>query len=810
MVAHELQLEQLPDEKLWSFCRTLGARIRPQNSEGVIPDKTRIEVFAVIREAFRRQFGVRPYNTQMLTALLLSDPKELQRSVGQARGLYAQIQTGEGKSLILSCLSAYFGLLDNRVDVITSDPLLARRDALKFGAFYERFSLPSGRYHYDPQDPVEERDLRVMYTTNDSLIFGFLAAKLEGEKFFQGRRFQIALVDEADNLCLDMSKEACRISTKIDPIVPRPVLEQMLKFVRGKGSSAGSGGIEQFLATCPAAGTISPSLIKTYLNSARYSLSLRRDTDYVVRDRKVVIVDTMNTGRLHHRSQWGAGIHEFVAMREGADAAKVRGLACQMSHPDLLLKYRQLFCISGTFGDEIDRRELAEIYNLRGFDIPRHRPSKRIDTEIELFRSSADRDNAVVRRAQELVAQGRSLLTVSHTIQQSRSLNTAMRAVGVKASLLNDVDNRDADGKECEEFEIIEKAGLPGAVANGTGVIARGADIVTTKQCDEAGGGESIAVDLPTNERTERQIRGRAGRQGKNGSSRIMVCLEDEWFRTIPEGQRDTLRVLMERPELGPSHPMTLATVKLYRVNANVLGAVERRIHHRYARVFQGPQEHYFQACQRFTEALEIKYPDLKEQPGMPRLGNPVLEPLRRKWGAQNELLKHQVDTAQIELRAALEGDDRNLPPSQFFPRILLAFERLYGFPFERIMECREEERLFRNCLRMEVEDMRRVLQRAEAHLAAPLPSAIKDTVEQLQRAVDGWIEELRVTYLVGSTPVPARKKTSEKSNAAEGRSGRNSDSKSGTKPLLTEEMEDAIDRAEERGRSQKKGGPLH
>ncbi len=608
------ELVQLSEAALRARSRALSTKL-----ENTGPTEARLEFLAIARESFKRQFGVYPYNTQILAILLMTDTENLRGEHGStARGIYEQIKTGEGKSMILALTSAYFAFLGRRVDVVTSNSYLARRDATKFERFFHSMGLTCGSYDYEEKgEHPEGQDPRILYTTNQSLVFGYLSSRLNAKPFFRDARFDVALVDEADNLCLDMTRESCRIATPANAEFTRKDLRDFVAFVESYGAGTVLRDLPQAVAELQvrhrALQGRDPVLLALYLRSAVASRQLEENVDYVIRDNKVVIVDRNSTERLKEKSLWEHGLHEFVALKHGLELPPSMGVTAQMSHPAFLLRYRTLNCISGTIGDQLDREELREIYGLTGFDIPTHHPSRRIDVPLSLVSTTAEWLGTIVKRAQQVAAGERPqpILIVAETIADSLALHTAIQVAGLSAQLLNDHTNLGIGGQPRTEHQLIEGAGTAGMITIATGVAGRGADIIPDDVALENGGLHTLLTFIPANKRIEFQARGRAGRQGKQGISEIIASIEsDRFLSALPDPLRERIREI--HLAFGGGSSEVADAIEFTRRAGNILASIEKCSRLRLEGALAEAQESYFAALQETSQRLNASNPAIR------------------------------------------------------------------------------------------------------------------------------------------------------------------------------------------------------
>lgn len=576
-------------------------------------DKFQIQFFALTRELFKHQFGAYPYNTQLIAILLMTSPEPA--AVGmpveqlQGRGVYSQIKTGEGKSLIISLSAAYLAVQGRNVDIITSNPYLAGRDALRFKQFYETMGITSGAFDHEKAGPTIEENPSVLYTTNQDLIFAYLSLRLHNALFFNGSRFDVALVDEADNLCIDLTQEACRIAEAAPPLFAPAVFQKFLDFVDRYGHdvilNSLAESVSSFCEYCPEVAQVHPIYLGLYLRSAVQSADHRINRDFVVVDGKIVIVDVDNTGRLKQRTHWANGLHEFITLRNNLTLPEHMGVSAQMNHPTFIRKYKTLLCVSGTFGDETDRAEMGEIYHLTGFDVPTHYASRRQDNPLTLVGSREAWLQMLGKWADEYAGSSapRPLLVIAESIEESIAIHQLLTARGHSCQLLNDYKNLDENGAQRKEDEIIRRAGRAGLITVATSVAGRGADIIPDEQAKAAGGVHSLLTFIPMNKRVEYQARGRSGRQGAPGSSEILACAEtDSFIASLPPPSRQL--VLGTLLHFGPGSAEVQAAVDFARRAQNIFGSFHRRIMLDKDELVQRALENYFSSLAGVAEEL--------------------------------------------------------------------------------------------------------------------------------------------------------------------------------------------------------------
>jgi hypothetical protein len=217
-------------------------------------------------------------------------------------------------------------------------------------------------------------------------------------------------------------------------------------------------------------------------------------------------------------------------MKHGLPVPEHTGTAAQMTHPSFLRRYESLFCISGTFGDQVDRQHVHGLYNLVGCDIPSHHPSQHADMGLCILEDPAACDAALMSRVTNLRQTGRPILIFVHTIEETDRLADMLVDHGIEYQVLNDRNNRNASGEPASEEAIIDAGGKSGMVTIATSVAGRGADIILDDASRTAGGLHTILTFIPQTVRVETQNRKRAARQGDPGSSEILTNFETDPF----------------------------------------------------------------------------------------------------------------------------------------------------------------------------------------------------------------------------------------------------------------------------------------
>jgi len=520
---------------------------------------------ALVCEAIRRTLAQELYDVQLMAGLVL------------ATGAVAEMQTGEGKTLA-AALPAYLGALAGRgVHVATVNSYLARRDCQLLRAAYELLALRVGRL--DESDHARKRDAYacdITYGTGYELGFDFLRDQRSarsrprralGEAFRLGLRgdfqrsdpplqrgLELVIIDEIDSVLLDeantpliLSGEVPGHTVSVEPYHrAREVADRLVPdrhFTRAEGSRPLSLTIEGAAAIfadpdlLPGGSLLRPW--SSYVEQALQALyGLRKDTDYVVREGQVLLVDPY-TGRIFAERTWRDGLHQAVEAREGVAITAEKRAVARISRQRYFQQYARICGMTGTARGH--QGEFHQFYRLPVVVIPTRLPCRRVELADRYLGTAAAKWAAIAREAARRHAAGQPLLVATRTIRDSHLLADELRSAGVPHQLLNGV--QDAD-----EASIIAGAGQAGAVTIATNMAGRGTDIKLTAAARESGGLHVIGGEHHDSRRVDRQLAGRAARQGDPGSCQFFVSGDDALLRRFAPRLSRALQQIGPRP----------------------------------------------------------------------------------------------------------------------------------------------------------------------------------------------------------------------------------------------------------------------
>jgi len=544
------QYKDLPDrqlqEKLLEF-RAGFRRHRAEAIQTILPD-----ALAAIRETSDRQLGLRPFPVQLMGALTLH------------RGLLAEMATGEGKTLTAGLAAVLAGWTGQPCHIITANDYLVQRDAEWLRPLYQFCRLRAG--FVTGQMPAPDRrkgyDADITYTTSKEIVADFLRDRLRLGVLqdptrrmvrsvlnpFQVARLELvmrglhtAIVDEADCLLIDEAVTPLIISAPMKNdtlrnacLMARDMVDGLLPGEdyeinpRHKEIDLTDTGRSKIQSRCNRL----PGLFRS-LNRrdelARQALVAREffhnGRQYVLNDGKVSIVDEF-TGRIMPQRTWRAGLHQAIEAKENIEITDPTETLARLSFQRFYRLFHRLSGMTGT-GHEA-AGEFWQVYGLPVIGIPTHRPCIRTSVPDRIFAHAEQKWQAIEEDVVRVHQTGRPILIGTRSITASESLADRLRGRGLTVRVLNAL-------RLLEEAQIVSEAGEENRITIATNMAGRGTDIRLAKGIAERGGLHVIATERHESHRIDRQLFGRAARQGDPGSARAFISLEDELLqRFIP------------------------------------------------------------------------------------------------------------------------------------------------------------------------------------------------------------------------------------------------------------------------------------
>ncbi|GAN78873.1 preprotein translocase subunit SecA [Acidocella aminolytica] len=560
--ALEPQMQGLDDAALTA--KTLEFKERLEKGETL--DDLLEEAFAVVREAAKRVLGMRHFDVQLIGGMVLHD------------GRIAEMKTGEGKTLVAT-LAVYLNAINGKgVHVVTVNDYLASRDAAQMGQLYGFLGLSTGVIIPGVEEPERRTAYAadITYGTNNEFGFDYLRdnMKYRLEDMVQ-RPFSFAIVDEVDSILIDEARTPLIISGPSDePTTLYAQVDAVVEAFLAKGQVAEDGkhefyekdekartvnmtelGAETVEEMMQSAGLLNGGLydrtnvplVHHVQQSLRARTLFTRDVDYIVREGKIVIIDEF-TGRMLEGRRYSDGLHQALEAKERVEVQQENQTLASITFQNYFRLYPKLAGMTGTAMTEAD--EFDEIYKLSVVEIPTNLPVARDDQDDEVYRTAAEKYEAVAKLIEECRGRNQPVLVGTTSIEKSEIISNLLTRKGIKHSVLN------ARFHE-QEAKIVAQAGAPGAITIATNMAGRGTDIklggnyemrlalepdidpaALRAEIDanhdvvkNAGGLFVIGTERHESRRIDNQLRGRSGRQGDPGASRFFLSLEDDLMR---------------------------------------------------------------------------------------------------------------------------------------------------------------------------------------------------------------------------------------------------------------------------------------
>ena len=484
------------------------------------------EAFAVVREASKRVLGMRHFDVQLIGGICLH------------RGNIAEMRTGEGKTLVATLPVYLNALTGNGVHVVTVNDYLATRDSEQMGRLYNFLGLSTGLIvaNLDFNQRKEAYACDITYGTNNEFGFDYLRDNMVSDVSQMVQRpLNYAIVDEVDSILIDEARTPLIISGpgqrstdnyyKLAKIVPHLVKDEDYTIDEKQKTIAptdsGIAKVEKMLGVENLYDSENIELNHLLGASLRAYAMMHRDTDYVVKDGEVVIVDEF-TGRLMFGRRYSDGLHQAIEAKEGLKVERESQTLASVTFQNYFRMYKKLAGMTGTAKTE--EKEFIDIYGLEVLPIPPNKPLARIDLPDQIFKTKAAKYRAVVRNAVERHQTGQPILIGTTSITQSEELSDMLLRAGVPHKVLNAKHHE-------KEAEIVADAGQMGMVTIATNMAGRGTDITLGEGVPELGGLAILGTERHESRRIDNQLRGRAGRQGDPGSSQFFLSLEDDLMR---------------------------------------------------------------------------------------------------------------------------------------------------------------------------------------------------------------------------------------------------------------------------------------
>ncbi|MCO7176454.1 preprotein translocase subunit SecA [Sporolactobacillus kofuensis] len=548
-VAHEIEkladeMKALSDDDLQA--KTPEFRQRLENGETL--DDLLPEAFAVVREASTRILGMTPYYVQLIGAIALH------------QGNIAEMKTGEGKTLVATMPLYLNALAGKGAHLVTVNDYLASRDAEQMGLLYNFLGLSVGlnTNGLSPEEKKEAYGADITYGTNSEFGFDYLRDNmvLYKEEMVQ-RPLNFAIVDEVDSILIDEARTPLIISGNAEKSTDlyvranqfaRLLTEKQdytvdLKTKSVQLTEEGMTKAENFFGIKNLYDYSNVTINHHVSEALKAHAIMHRDTDYVVQDGQIIIVDPF-TGRLMQGRRYSEGLHQAIEAKEGLEVQSESKTLATITLQNFFRMYKKLSGMTGTAKTE--EEEFQSIYNMDVIEIPTNKPMIRVDNPDLIYKTQKGKFNAVVDEIATLYHRGQPVLVGTVAVETSELISKLLKRRGIPHNVLNAKNH-------AREAEIIENAGQAGSVTIATNMAGRGTDIKLGEGVADLGGLFILGTERHESRRIDNQLRGRSGRQGDPGESRFYLSLEDDLMKRFGS---DKMKSWMERIGMDDSSPI--------------------------------------------------------------------------------------------------------------------------------------------------------------------------------------------------------------------------------------------------------------
>ena len=558
----EEQISKLSDFEL----KTKTVEFKERLSKGEEDQSILPETFAVVREVAKRAVNMRPFDVQILGAIVLYN------------GGIAEMKTGEGKTLVAT-MPLYLNALQGKGGhLVTVNDYLAKRDSEWMGPIYSFLELTVGLIQHDSsyEDRRQAYNSDVTYGTNNEFGFDYLRDHMAlGPEQIVQKELYYAIVDEVDSILVDEARTPLIISGPSEEstsmyYTAKKVADNLIEGVDFEGDEKmktidpkeeGMHKIEKMLhndnlydekfteeemVNVDAIQTLREQnqKMRAHINQALKARQyFNKDVDYIVKDGEVIIVDEF-TGRLMFGRRYSDGLHQAIEAKEGLAVKSESQTLATITFQNYFRLYKKLAGMTGTALTEKD--EFKEIYNLDVYAIPTNEPVIRNDRPDVVFKTESAKFRAIVKKIKELYVKGEPVLVGTRSVEKSERISTMLKKENIPHNVLN------AKYHE-KEAMIIKDAGQYKMVTIATNMAGRGVDIKLGSGITDLDGLFILATERHEARRIDNQLRGRSGRQGDPGESQFYVSLEDDLMRIFGG---DTIKRVLTTLKISEDEPI--------------------------------------------------------------------------------------------------------------------------------------------------------------------------------------------------------------------------------------------------------------
>lgn len=509
-------------------------------------DDIKIEAFATVREASKRVLGLRHFDVQLIGGFVMHE------------GSIAEMQTGEGKTLVATLPSYLHGLTGKGVHIITANEYLARRDYEEMGKIHEFLGLTVGLNHSQLSQEEKKAAYKAHITYGTGTEFGFdylrdnmvydPAGKVHLPYYF-------SIVDEIDSILIDEARTPLIIANKssIGAELFHISAELMSSFESDVDyelfpetkqvylTDHGANKMENAFGISNLYDAEHQDLIHNITQSLRALTLMKKDVDYIVKDGKIALIDKF-TGRIMEGRTFSEGLHQAIEAKEGLEVTEENEVQATITIQNYFRMYEKLAGMTGSASPS--RKEFFETYNLHVISIPTNKPVQRKDAADIVYIDNDSKMKKIISEVKEIHKIGRPILIGTTSIEQSEHLSALLKKHKIGHQILNAKTEED-------EAQIISSAGQIGQVMLATNMAGRGTDIKLSDSVKEKGGLHIIGTQRHESFRIDMQLRGRSGRQGDPGSSQFIISLDDDLFINYDPNELERFRKKAKTDESG-------------------------------------------------------------------------------------------------------------------------------------------------------------------------------------------------------------------------------------------------------------------
>ena len=515
------------------------AEFKKRLADGEKLDNLLPEAFALVKNACRRQVGKKwdvrghetewfmiPYDVQLIGGIILH------------QGKISEMKTGEGKTLVCTMPIYLNALTEKGVFLVTVNDYLAQRDAEWMSGIYKFLGLSIGTILHGQthEEKKAAYSCDITYGTNNEFGFDYLRDNMSTnlENRVQ-KTLYYAIVDEVDSILIDEARTPLIISAPAEESTSKyRKYNQLIKQLEENKdynldekiktavlTEAGIAKLEKILGVDNIYAEGGFQEIHHVEQALRAQAAYQRDTDYVVKDNEVIIVDEF-TGRLMPGRRYSDGLHQAIEAKENVEVKRESRTLATVSFQNYFRLFDKLAGMTGTAATEAE--EFYKIYKLDTIIIPTNKLCVRQDHQDSIYKNEKGKFKAVVNKVKELHEKGQPVLIGTISIEKSEVLHQLLKMSGIPHHVLNAKHHE-------KEAEIVANAGQKGAVTIATNMAGRGTDIKLGSEVKDLGGLFILGTERHESRRIDNQLRGRSGRQGDSGASQFFVSMEDQLMR---------------------------------------------------------------------------------------------------------------------------------------------------------------------------------------------------------------------------------------------------------------------------------------